>query len=124
MNNIRQLLNLRFQLGYNKYKSGVKIGNDMSKYTVSGEDSYIDMQIEELLDAMIYTAAAKLRYMSREGKYTQHSTDDNARILREIVNSTVDGGDKHIVKFNAIITNLITLFKQTMELKSDLKLED
>ena len=119
MDNIINLLEERFEFGRRKYNQGVSIDSDMSTYTLSKEDSYIDMQIEEILDGLIYTSASKLRYLKQIGKYNNSNLeDDNKNIIIQIFsNKNNENEDYNINQYNLILNNLLNILTLSINLK-------
>lgn len=58
---ILKLIEDRMRFGRSKYGHGVRVDEDVSHITRSKQDSWIEMQLEEVLDGMIYGAAAIIR---------------------------------------------------------------
>ena len=50
----------RLQLGRHRYKQGIRYTDDTRKFGCSN-DSWLEMELEEVLDGMVYTAASLLR---------------------------------------------------------------
>ncbi len=65
---ILDLLKKRLALGYRKYGHGMRIAEDTEKEYGMSTDSWLHMQLEELLDGMIYLTAATLRIQDRMEK--------------------------------------------------------
>ena len=76
---IMQLLNERLAIGRSRYGHGVIIDEDPSKYGVDKNDWQL-MALEEMLDGLIYSAAAIIR-IQRKGSIPK-TTDDNDEILQ------------------------------------------
>jgi hypothetical protein len=62
---ILKLLKERLALGYKKYGHGMRIAENTEKEYGMSTDSWLHMQLEELLDGMIYLTAATLRIQDR-----------------------------------------------------------
>ena len=71
------LIRERLNLGLEKYGHGVQVNDDTSTWGTS-RDSWLEMAIEEYLDAIVYTVADYIK------KYEEASSDcdDNLRILQ------------------------------------------
>tara|TARA_B100000900_G_scaffold367052_1_gene343315 strand:- start:1055 stop:1396 length:342 start_codon:yes stop_codon:yes gene_type:complete len=50
----------RLELGKNRYKQGIRHTDDTRKFGCR-DDSWLEMELEEVLDGMVYTAASLLR---------------------------------------------------------------
>ncbi len=70
---ILDLLKKRLALGYRKYRHGMRIAEDTEKEYGMSTDSWLHMQLEELLDGMIYLTAATLRIQDRIEKLEKDS---------------------------------------------------
>ncbi len=70
---ILDLLKKRLALGYRKYGHGMRIAEDTEKEYGMSTDSWLHMQLEELLDGMIYLTAATLRIQDRIEKLEKDS---------------------------------------------------
>ena len=57
---ILNLLVSRLKIGKKEYGHGLKIDDDTRKFGCK-EDSWLEMELEEVLDGMIYTSATILR---------------------------------------------------------------
>ena len=77
---IRDLVSERLNLGKSKYGHGVRTHMDTTTWgTQKTKDSWLEMAIEEYLDALVYTAADYIR------KFEEPSApDDNERISQLI----------------------------------------
>jgi|ETNmetMinimDraft_21_1059911.scaffolds.fasta_scaffold00676_6 hypothetical protein len=71
------LIRERLNLGREKYGHGVRVNDNTSVWGTS-RDSWLEMAIEEYLDAIVYTVADYIK------KYEEASSDcdDNLRILQ------------------------------------------
>lgn len=58
---IVKLIKKRMELGKSKYGHGVMVDEDVSHITQNKEDSWLEMQLEEILDGLIYGAASIIR---------------------------------------------------------------
>ena len=58
---ILKLIEDRMSFGKSKYGHGVRVDEDVSHITRSGKNSWLEMQMEEILDGMIYSAASIIR---------------------------------------------------------------
>ncbi len=57
---ILELLIERMELGRNRYGQGIRRGDDTRKFGCE-DDSWLEMEMQEILDGMIYTATSILR---------------------------------------------------------------
>ena len=57
---IIKLIADRLELGLYRYKQGIRHTDDTRKFGCH-DDSWLEMEIEEVLDGMVYTAASLLR---------------------------------------------------------------
>lgn len=64
---ILRLLQGRLALGRQRYGQGVRVDDDVSRFTNDGSDEWETMMLEEALDGMIYAAACLLRVKRRTG---------------------------------------------------------
>jgi hypothetical protein len=71
------LIRERLNLGRDKYGHGVRVNDDTTTWGVP-KDSWLEMAIEEYLDAIIYTTADYIRKHER----ASDDLDDNLRILQ------------------------------------------
>ena len=55
-----KLIQERLDLGMDKYGHGVRVKEDTRKWGCDN-DSWLEMELQEVLDGMIYTAAAIIR---------------------------------------------------------------
>ena len=62
---ILDLLNARMALGRERYGHGVRVNDDTTTWGTA-VDSWEEMALEEILDGMIYTAAAIIRVRNRQ----------------------------------------------------------
>lgn len=77
---IHDLVSERLNLGKSKYGHGVRSNMNTSTWGTQ-KNSWLEMAIEEYLDALVYTAADYIR------KFEEPSApDDNERILQVIAN--------------------------------------
>ena len=79
-NMVSELVSERLTLGKSKYGHGVRTHMDTTTWGTP-KNSWLEMAIEEYLDALVYTAADYIR------KFEEPSEpDDNERILQVIAN--------------------------------------
>ena len=71
------LIRRRLNLGREKYGHGVRVNDDTSTWGTS-KNSWLEMAIEEYLDAIIYTVADYIK----KYEYASSESDDNLRILQ------------------------------------------
>lgn len=77
---VQDLVSERLNLGKSKYGHGVRSNMDTTTWGTP-KNSWLEMAIEEYLDALVYTAADYIR------KFEEPSEpDDNERILQVIAN--------------------------------------
>ena len=77
---VQDLVSERLNLGKSKYGHGVRTNMDTTTWGTP-KNSWLEMAIEEYLDALVYTAADYIR------KFEEPSEpDDNERILQVIAN--------------------------------------
>ena len=57
---IINLITSRMEIGHERYGHGLRIGDNTTQWGTK-EDSWEEMALEEILDGMVYTAAAILR---------------------------------------------------------------
>jgi len=62
---ILELLKGRLELGRKRYGHGVMVDDDTTKYGTE-EDDWELMALEEMLDGLIYTTAAIIRYRRKK----------------------------------------------------------
>ena len=61
---ILDLLIERMELGLSRYGQGIRRNDDTRRFDCK-EDSWLEMELQEILDGMIYTAASILRLRER-----------------------------------------------------------
>lgn len=61
---IIEIIEQRMKIGLERYGHGLNIDHDTRKWGTS-EDSWEEMALEEIMDGMVYTAAALLRLKKR-----------------------------------------------------------
>ena len=61
---IKELIRQRMDLGQKRYGHGVKVDDDTTQYGTD-QDAWELMALEEILDGMIYSAAAIIRLRRR-----------------------------------------------------------
>ena len=96
MQSIGEQLTERLAIGMKRYGHGVIVNSDTRKWGTP-ENSWINMAIEEFLDAVIYVVADYIRkgreseagISDLEKKYDNHESDDN-RLIMYIVNNYND----------------------------------
>jgi hypothetical protein len=96
MQTIREQLNERLALGMKRYGHGVIVDSDTREWGTP-ENSWVDMAVEEFLDAIIYVVADYIRkgresdtgISDLEKRYDNHESDDNGLIMY-IVNNYND----------------------------------
>lgn len=97
------LIQDRLTIGFNRYGHGVKVDDDTTKYgTIT--NSWIQMALEEYLDAAIYVVADYIRY--HEPPREKDCPDDNKRILGFINNRDTIKSETHKAMLE-LITKLI-----------------
>lgn len=58
---IVDLIVKRMNVGFERYGHGLRVGDDTKQWGTQ-EDSWEEMALEEILDGMVYTASAIIRY--------------------------------------------------------------
>lgn len=58
---ILKLIADRMEMGKAKYGHGVRVDDDVSEFSQTKDDSWLQMQLEEVLDGLVYGAACILR---------------------------------------------------------------
>jgi phage terminase large subunit GpA-like protein len=58
---ILRLVQERLALGRQRYGHGVRVDDDVSKFTSDGSNEWETMMLEEALDGMVYAAACMIR---------------------------------------------------------------
>jgi len=97
-----ELVSERLDLGKSKYGHGVRTHMDTTTWGTP-KDSWIEMAIEEYLDAIVYTVADYIR------KFEQPSEpDDNERILELVANPIHMLSECH-VKIVEMLKNLVVV---------------
>lgn len=86
-------INLRLKLGRERYGHGVIIDDDTSQYGTRKND-WLEMAEEEILDGIIYIAAAIIRKERKDGKRNKNNKDncflDSKTFLCEDSNCSFD----------------------------------
>ena len=70
---ILHLIESRMKIGLERYGHGIRINDDTTTWGTS-EDSWEEMALEEILDGMVYTAAAIIRLKARRSM-TEKTTE-------------------------------------------------
>ena len=97
---MREFILKRFELGKTKYGHGVRVDMDTVTWGTP-KNSWLEMAIEEYIDAIIYIAADYIRNFE-----TSVRPDDNERILELACNPEYMLSDFHTMSIKTI-TNLI-----------------
>ena len=120
MSKIISDINKRLSFGKEKYGHGVSIKDDMSNYTRSNKDSFIDMQLEEILDGIIYTISSYLRWINTTYKLNlDHKNDNNDDILF-ILNKGIQYNDNVSLMYKVLLENMYNVYKKTSFLESEI----
>ena len=105
---IEKQLRERFNVGMKRYGHGVIIDSDTRNWGTP-RNSWIDMAVEEFLDAVIYIVADYVREWRTRcpliAEYTIKSEDDNGLIIHIIHNYTRMESPKH----KMLVWNLINM---------------
>ena len=127
MDQLIEKVNDRLEFGRRKYGHGVRIKDDMSKYTRSNKDSFIEMQLEEILDGIVYTAASKLRWLNNKYDFitdSQYSKDDNSDIIMIVKDATDyitdDFNDEISNDYDRLLSSMIRVYLDTISLQDKL----
>jgi len=125
MNNIYVDIEKRLQFGKTKYGHGVRIDDDMAKYTRSEKDSFIDMQLEEILDGIIYTACSNLRWIDRKYGHVRGNKEDDNDSIKGIILDTECNSMKYTdplsLKYRRLLKDMLHTYVSTYELKTELE---
>jgi hypothetical protein len=97
-----ELVSSRLKLGKTKYGHGVRTHMDTTTWGTP-KDSWIEMAIEEYLDAIVYTVADYIRKFE-----TLSEPDDNERILELTANPVHMLSECH-VKIVEMLKNLVVV---------------
>lgn len=103
-------INNRLEFGLKKYGHGVDINGNMGKYTQSGMDSFLEMQIEEILDGIIYTVCSYLRIKTIE-EYNELYKHN--KIIKKIIENPdlID-----IEDYKKLLIKMISVYNDTINL--------
>lgn len=117
MNSLLKDIDTRLFLGKNKYGHGVRINDDMADYTVSHQNSFLEMQCEEILDGIIYTTSSYLRWISDTYGIEFEKGLDNNKQIKEVVSVGVAFNDEISLKYKNLLDNMIKVYENTKELQ-------
>lgn len=113
----------RLEFGRMKYGHGVRIDDDMSDYTRSQKNSFLDMGLEEVLDGIVYIVAQYLRWLKYRYNIQYHyeydEYDDNENILT-IIEHGIHFPDTVSCKFKVILNNFIKNYNEVVTLQNEL----
>ena len=70
---ILHLIESRMGIGHERYGHGIRINDDTTTWGTS-EDSWEEMALEEILDGMVYTAAAIMRLQNKRKGLNKETT--------------------------------------------------
>ena len=122
-NTLLENIQNRLDFGKNKYGHGLNIHDDMSNYTRSKKDSFLEMQMEEILDGIIYTSSGFLRYINNKYSLDYHIKQDNNDDIIDIILYT----DKYLqfndiisLQYISLIKNMINVYNQTIQLQNNI----
>jgi hypothetical protein len=107
----------RMHMGRTKYGHGVRIIDNMSDYTQNKQDSFLEMQLEEILDGIIYTVAAYLRHICSLYKIKLANEDNNEDICNVITNG-ITFPDKRSQVYKELLEDMINVYNKTLVLKT------
>lgn len=104
-------INKRLEFGFKKYGHGVDIHQNMGDYTQSGMDSFLEMQLEEIMDGIIYTVCSYLRIKNN----IQHSdsTIKHNDIIKKIIANPelID-----IPEYKNLLNKMMVVYNDTISL--------
>jgi hypothetical protein len=104
-------INKRLEFGYTKYGHGVDIHQNMGDYTQSGMNSFLEMQLEEIMDGIIYTVCSYLRIKNN----IQHSTSmfKHNDLIKKIIDNPelVD-----ILEYKNLLNKMMDVYNDTISL--------
>ena len=108
-------INKRLEFGLKKYQHGVDIHQNMGDYTQSGMDSFLEMQLEEIMDGIIYTVCSYLRIKNN----IQHSNSmlKHNEFIKEII-ANPDLID--IQEYKDLLNKMIEVYNDTISLSHHL----
>ena len=117
-------IEVRLNMGKLKYGHGVRITDDMADYTLNGENSFLVMQREEILDGIIYTVASYLRWLiyKYSVEYNSESIDNNEEII-SVIKTGVAFTDKISLKYKKLLDGMIKVYKDTIDLEKAMVIE-
>ena len=104
-------INKRLEFGFKKYQHGVDIHQNMGDYTQSGMDNFLEMQLEEIMDGIIYTVCSYLRIKNN----IQHSTSvfKHNDLIKKIIDNPelVD-----ILEYKNLLNKMMDVYNDTISL--------
>lgn len=129
MNRLFNDINNRMDFGRSKYGHGVIVNDNMADYTRSKKDSFLEMQLEEILDGIIYTAAANLRWFNKKYDYDTSVlfNKDNNSDIKTIIQDTINENykdDPISIKYHNLLTSMIKTYNDTVLLQEELERND
>ena len=95
----------------------IVITDDMSNYTISEEDSFLEMQCEEILDGIIYTVSSYLRWISKQYGIEFESGIDNNPQIKDVIKVGIAFNDDISLKYKEILDGMILTYKRTKDLQ-------
>lgn len=120
MDRLQAEVNQRLDMGRSKYGHGVRISDNMTNYTRCGIDSFLEMQNEEILDGMVYTAASYLRWL-RHNYGAKFEADDQNDDIRNIIFNGIHMNDIISQRYKKLLESMIQVYLDTKKLDNQIK---